>query len=132
MGKRRRTHPGAGARPAVTRPEDRRGGDANAHYDVGEARRYTSQNDKVQAELTACALDLLVLAAVRTYGRRERNCAHSSSQRGRAECGEDESHQNTEGLAHTVVREMRSVRQSRRASRRAKLQVNKFLAWLLA
>ena len=68
MGKRRRTHPGAGARPAVTRPEDRRGGDANAHYDVGEARRYTSQNDKVQAELTACALDLLVLQPVDASG----------------------------------------------------------------
>ena len=68
MGKRRRTHPGAGARPAVTRPEDRRGGDANAHYDVGEARRYTSQNDKVQAELTECALDLLVLQPVDASG----------------------------------------------------------------
>ena len=68
MGKRRRTHPGAGARPAVTRPEDRRGGDANAHYDVGEARRYSSQNDKVQAELTACALDLLVLQPVDASG----------------------------------------------------------------
>ena len=68
MGKRRRTHPGAGARPAVTRPEDRRGGDANAHYDVGEARRYTSQNDKVQAELTASALDLLVLQPVDASG----------------------------------------------------------------
>ena len=68
MGKRRRTQPGAGARPGVTRPEDRRGGDANAHYDVGEARRYTSQNDKVQAELTECALDLLVLRPVDASG----------------------------------------------------------------
>ena len=68
MGKRRRTHTGEGARPGATRPEDRRGGDANAHYDVGEARRYSSQNDKVQAELTACALDLLVLQPVDASG----------------------------------------------------------------
>ena len=69
MAKRPRIHPGRDASPGVTkRPEDKRGGDANAHYDRDEAARYTSQNDKVQRELTECALDLLVLQPAERVG----------------------------------------------------------------
>ena len=39
MAKRPRIHPGRDASPGVTkRPEDKRGGDANAHYDRDEAQ----------------------------------------------------------------------------------------------
>ena len=69
MAKRPRIHPGRDASPGTTkRPEDKRGGDANAHYDRDEAARYTSQNDKVQRELTECALDLLVLQPAERVG----------------------------------------------------------------